>query len=81
MRPLLLAACRSIWVRSPVTTALAPKPMRVRNIFICSGGRVLRLVEDDEGIVEGAAAHEGQRRDLDAAALEELADRSKPIRS
>ena len=28
---------RSIWVTSPVTTALEPKPMRVRNIFICSG--------------------------------------------
>ena len=27
----------SIWVTSPVTTALEPKPMRVRNIFICSG--------------------------------------------
>ena len=27
----------SIWVMSPVTTALDPKPIRVRNIFICSG--------------------------------------------
>ena len=27
---------RSTWVMSPVTTALDPKPMRVRNIFICS---------------------------------------------
>ena len=27
---------RSIWVMSPVTTALEPKPSRVRNIFICS---------------------------------------------
>ena len=27
----------SIWVTSPVTTTLEPKPMRVRNIFICSG--------------------------------------------
>jgi hypothetical protein len=27
----------STWVVSPVTTALEPKPMRVRNIFICSG--------------------------------------------
>ena len=27
----------STWVVSPVTTALDPKPMRVRNIFICSG--------------------------------------------
>ena len=28
---------RSIWVMSPVTTNLEPKPSRVRNIFICSG--------------------------------------------
>ena len=28
---------RSIWVMSPVTTILDPKPRRVRNIFICSG--------------------------------------------
>ena len=27
----------SIWVTSPVTTHLEPKPMRVKNIFICSG--------------------------------------------
>ena len=27
----------STWVTSPVTTALVPNPMRVRNIFICSG--------------------------------------------
>ena len=27
----------SIWVTSPVTTHLEPKPIRVRNIFICSG--------------------------------------------
>ena len=27
----------STWVSSPVTTALEPKPIRVRNIFICSG--------------------------------------------
>src|SRR5207248_8941778 len=37
------------------------------------GGRVLRLVEDDEGMVERAPAHVGERRELDRAALEELA--------
>jgi hypothetical protein len=31
--------------------------------------RVLRLVEDHEGVVQGAAAHEGERRHLDHAAL------------
>ena len=35
-RPLVLPDGRSIWVTSPVTTALEPNPMRVRNIFICS---------------------------------------------
>ena len=39
--------------------------MRVRNIFICTGGGVLRLVEDDEGVRQRAAAHERQRRHLD----------------
>ena len=38
------------------------------------GRRVLRLVEDDERVVERAAAHVRQRRDLDRPALEELAD-------
>ena len=38
------------------------------------GARVLRLVEDHERVVEGAAAHEGQRRDLDHAALEVVVD-------
>ena len=55
---------------SPVTTILEPKPRRVRNIFICSGVGVLGLVEDHEGVVERAAAHERQRGDLDDAALE-----------
>ena len=36
-RPLRAPRGRSTCVRSPVTTALVPKPMRVRNIFICSG--------------------------------------------
>ena len=35
------------------------------------GRGVLRLVEDDEAVVERAAAHERQRRDLDRAALEQ----------
>ncbi|MDT4874088.1 hypothetical protein FQZ97_1093680 [compost metagenome] len=36
IRPLSSVRGRSIWLTSPVTTALLPKPMRVRNIFICS---------------------------------------------
>src|SRR5258706_784855 len=37
MRPEAWPLARSICVTSPVTTAFEPKPMRVRNIFICSG--------------------------------------------
>ena len=54
---------------SPVMTIFELKPRRVRNIFICSDGRVLRLVEDDERVVQRAAAHVGERRDLDRALL------------
>ncbi len=39
------------------------------------GRGVLRLVEDDEGVVEGAAAHERQRGDLDGARGHEARDR------
>ena len=35
---------------------------------------VLALVENDEGIVQGAPAHVGQRRDLDHLALDQLGD-------
>ena len=35
-RPLGLSLGRSIWVTSPVMTTLDPKPILVRNIFICS---------------------------------------------
>ena len=45
------------------------------------GRGVLRLVEDDEGVVQRAPAHVGERRDLDGAALESFATLSKPIRS
>ena len=38
------------------------------------GGGVLRLVEDDERVVERPAAHERQRRDLDRPALDQPLD-------
>ena len=38
------------------------------------GARVLGLVEDHERVVERAAAHEGERRDLDHRALEVRGD-------
>ena len=45
------------------------------------GGRVLRLVEDDERVVQRPAAHERDRRDLDRAALEQPLARSMSIMS
>ena len=42
---------RSIVVMSPVMTAFAPNPSRVRNILILLGRRVLRFVEDDERVL------------------------------
>ena len=37
IKPLFCPRARSLCVTSPVITALVPNPMRVRNIFICSG--------------------------------------------
>ena len=41
-----------------------------RHLHLLAGG-VLSFIEDDEGIVKGAAAHEGEGRDFDGAFLEE----------
>src|SRR5271154_3901168 len=49
-----------------------PKP-RQEHLHLLRG-RVLRLVEDHEGVVERAPAHERQRGDLDHAALYVLGD-------
>ena len=71
IRPEACPRGRSTWVTSPVTTTFEPKPSRVRNICVPRlGGRVLRLVEDDERVVQRAAAHERERRDLDRPLLE-----------
>ena len=43
---------------------------RQEHLHLLDGG-VLGLVEDDEGIIERAAAHEGERRHLDDVALHE----------
>ena len=72
VRPERRLSGRSIWVTSPVITAFDSKPRRVRNIFICSRGRVLGLVEDDERVVQRPAAHEGDGRDLDQPAGHQL---------
>ena len=44
---------------------------RQEHLHLLAGG-ILRLVEDDEAVVERAPAHIRQRRDLDVAALEIL---------
>ena len=38
------------------------------------GGRVLCLVENDEGMIERAAPHEGERRDFDGMAFDQAGD-------
>jgi hypothetical protein len=42
--------------------------------FHLLGRCVLRLVQDDEGMIQGAAAHVGQRCDFDVLLLEQLGD-------
>ena len=66
---------RSTCVTSPVTTILEPKPEPGEEHLHLLGRGVLRLVEDDERVVERAAAHVRQRRDLDGAGGEQLGDR------
>jgi hypothetical protein len=48
-----------------------PEPDAGQEHLHLLGRRVLRLVEDDEGPVQGAAPHERERRDLDRPPLEE----------
>jgi hypothetical protein len=62
-------------------TAFEPYPSLVRNIFICSGVVVLRLVEDNERIVQGPAPHEGQRGDFDDALVNQCRCAAKSIMS
>jgi hypothetical protein len=49
--------------------------MRVRNIFICSRVVFCASSRMMKRVVQGAPAHEGQRRHLDDAALDVLVDR------
>jgi hypothetical protein len=60
---------RSIWVISPVTTALEPKPRRVRNMNICSMVQFWASSRMMKALVERAAAHVGERGDFDGAAF------------
>ena len=63
---------RSIWVMSPVTTIFELKPSRVRNILICSGLVFCASSRMMKVSFKRAAAHEGERRHLDHAALQVL---------
>ncbi len=44
------------------------------HLHLLTGG-VLRLVQDDESVVQGPAAHVRERRDLDGSALDQSWDR------
>ena len=58
---------RSVWLGSPqITIRRAHAEAGQEHLHLLRRG-VLRLVEDDEGVGERAAAHEGDRRDLDLA--------------
>ena len=72
IRPEFLPLGRSIWVTSPVTTVFELKPKSGQEHLHLFGRGVLRLVEDDEGVVQRAAAHERERSYFDIAALDEL---------
>ena len=58
---------RSTWVTSPVTTTFEPKPEPGEEHLHLLGRGVLRLVEDNERIVQRSAPHESQGRDFDRA--------------
>ena len=74
----LLPLRRSIWRDVAGDDGLGAEADAGEEHLHLLGRRVLRLVEDDEGVVERAPAHEGERRDLDGAALEAL---RRPCRS
>ena len=72
IRPLFWPRARSICVTSPVIDGLgAEADARQEHLHLLGRG-VLRLVEDDERMVERAPAHVRERRQLDRAALEQL---------
>ena len=61
---------KSICVISPVITAFeSVAEPRQKHLHLLGGG-VLRLVEDDERVIQRAPTHKSQRRDFDGPALE-----------
>ena len=79
--PLVAPLGRSIWLTSPVTTHLLPKPMRVKNIFICSGvvfcasSRMMKALLSVRPRMKASGAISIRLRS------KSLPTRSKPIRS
>ena len=73
-RPDLAPPGRSTWVISPVTTIFDPKPKPGEEHLHLLGGGVLRLVEDDERVIERPTAHVCQRRYLDDPGGHQLRD-------
>ena len=65
---------KSICVTSPVTTHLEFCADARQEHEHLLGGGVLRLVENDERVRQGAAAHVGERRDLDRLPRDEPLD-------
>jgi hypothetical protein len=63
-------AGKSICVASPVMTAFEPIAQAgEKHLHLLRRG-VLRFVENHEGVVQGSAAHECQRRHFDGAAFD-----------
>ena len=69
---------RSLCDGSPVTTMRESSPRRVSTIFIWARRGVLRLVQNDEGARQRAAAHEGERRHFDHALFHQPARIARP---
>ena len=65
---------RSTWVMSPVIDHLRAEAEAGEEHLHLLGRRVLRLVEHDERVVQRAAAHVRERRDLDRRRGHELRD-------
>ena len=56
---------------SPVMTALEPKPEPGQKHLHLFGSCILGLIEDDKGVVERSASHEGQGSDFDDAPFQQ----------
>jgi len=61
-KPVGLLRGRSLWVKSPVITALESKPSRVKNIFICSAVAFWASSMMIKAVVQSPASHISKRR-------------------